>query len=164
MKDRSAFLTPEELALFSHGLALEENPRSACVPAMKWIQDRRGWVSDKAMDFLSEKLHMSLSDLESVATFYSLVYRKPVGKHVILMCDSVSCWILGCETVRDHLKRRLGIDFGQTTPDNRFTWLTIPCLGACDRAPAMMVDETLYGPLTPELIDEILDNYEETSS
>jgi len=164
MKDQSAFLTPEELELFDDGLRLEENPRSACVPAMRWIQDRRGWVSDEAMEFLSERLDVSLSDLESVATFYSLVYRKPVGEHVILMCDSVSCWIMGYETVGDHLRRRLGIEFGQTTEDDRFTLLTIPCLGACDRAPAMMVDETLYGPLTPELIDEILDSYGEAGS
>lgn len=150
-------LTPDELALFDHGLALEENPRSACVAAMKFIQDRRGWVNDEAMEWLSVKLDMSLSDLESVATFYSLIFRKPVGRHVILMCDSVSCWIMGCESVADHLRRRLGIDLGQTTPDGRFTWLTIPCLGACDMAPAMMVDEVLCGPLTPELIDTVLD-------
>jgi NADH-quinone oxidoreductase subunit E len=157
-------LTPEELALFDHGLSLEENPRSACVAAMKFIQDRRGWVDDEAMAWLSQKLDMSLSDLESVATFYSLVYRKPVGRHVILMCDSVSCWIMGSETVREHLRRRLGIDLGETTPDGRFTLLTIPCLGACDMAPAMMVDQVLCGPLTPELIDTILDACEEADS
>jgi NADH-quinone oxidoreductase subunit E len=157
-------LTPDELALFEHGLSLEENPRSACVAAMKFIQDRRGWVNDEAMVWLAKKLDMSLADLESVATFYSLVFRKPLGRHVILMCDSVSCWIMGCESVRDHLRRRLGIDLGETTPDQRFTWLTIPCLGACDMAPAMMVDEVLCGPLTPELIDNILDACDEADS
>lgn len=157
-------LTPDELALFDYGLATEENPRSACVAAMKFIQDRRGWVDDEAMKWLAGKLEMNLSDLESVATFYSLIFRKPVGKHVILMCDSVSCWVMGCETVRDHLRHRLGIDLGQTTPDQRFTWLTIPCLGACDIAPAMMVDEVLFGPLTPEFIDTIIDACEEADS
>ena len=157
-------LTPEELKLFDHGLSLEENPRSACVAAMKFIQDRRGWVSDEAMEWLSVKLDMNLSDLESVATFYSLVFRKPVGRHVILMCDSVSCWVMGCESVADHLRRRLGINLGQTTSDGRFTWLTIPCLGACDMAPAMMVDNVLCGPLTPELIDKVLDACGEVDS
>ena len=157
-------LTPDELAIFDHGLALEENPRSACVAAMKFIQDRRGWVDDEAMVWLSYKLGMSLSELESVATFYSLVFRKPVGRHVILMCDSVSCWVMGCDNVRDHLRRRLGIDLGETTPDGRFTWLTIPCLGACDMAPAMMVDNVLCGPLTPDLIDTVLDACEEGDS
>jgi len=150
-------LTPDELALFDHGLSLEENPRGACVAAMKFIQDRRGWVDDEAMEWLSAKLGMSLSELESVATFYSLIFRKPVGRHVILMCDSVSCWVMGYGTVLDHLRRRLGIDLGQTTSDGNFTLLTIPCLGACDIAPAMMVDEVLCGPLTPELIDTVLD-------
>jgi NADH-quinone oxidoreductase subunit E len=150
-------LTPDELALFDHGLSLEENPRSACVAAMKFIQDRRGWVDDEAMEWLSKKLDMPLAELESVATFYSLVFRKPVGRHVILMCDSVSCWVMGCDTVRDHLRRRLGIDLGGTTADGAFTWLTIPCLGACDMAPAMMVDNVLCGPLTPKLIDDVLD-------
>jgi len=157
-------LTPEELALFDHGLSLEENPRSACVAAMKFIQDRRGWVSDEAMEWLSVKLGMSVAELESVATFYSLVFRKPVGRHVILMCDSVSCWIMGCESVRDHLRRRLGIDLGETTADGSFTVLTIPCLGACDMAPAMMVDEVLCGPLTPELIDNVIDGCLEADS
>jgi NADH-quinone oxidoreductase subunit E len=157
-------LTPDELALFDRGLSLEETHRSACVAAMKFIQDRRGWVNDEAMEWLSGKLGVSVSDLESVATFYSLVFRKPVGRHIILLCDSVSCWIMGYESVRDHLRRRLGIDFGQTTPDGSFTLLTIPCLGACDMAPAMMVDEVLCGPLTPELIDNVLDACEEADS
>jgi NADH-quinone oxidoreductase subunit E len=150
-------LTREELALFDHGLSLEENPRAACIAAMKFIQDRRGWVDDEAMRWLSVKLEMSLAELESVATFYSLIFRKPVGRHIILMCDSVSCWVMGCESAADHLRRRLGIELGQTTADGQFTWLTIPCLGACDIAPAMMVDEVLCGPLTPELIDSVLD-------
>ena len=145
-------LTPDELALFDYGLALEENPRSACVAAMKFIQDRRGWVDDDAMKWLAKKLDMSLAELESVATFYSLIFRKPVGRHTILMCDSVSCWIMGCDSVRDHLRQRLGIDLGGTTADGNFT-----CLGACDIAPAMMVDNVLVGPLTPQLIDDVLD-------
>ena len=151
---------PEELKIFHDGVAQEETPRSACIAALKFFQERRGYVSDEGLTYLAPMLDMTVSDLESVATFYSLIFRKPVGEHVILLCDSVSCFILGHDAVWDHLKKRLGIDLGQTTADNRFTLLTIPCLGACDRAPAMMVDETLYGPLTPESIDEILSRYE----
>ena len=152
-------LSPEELKIFHEGVAQEETPRSACIAALKFVQERRGHVSDDALAYIAPLLDMTVSDLESVATFYSLVFRKPVGEHVILLCDSVSCFILGHDTVLDHLRKRLGIDLGQTTTDNRFTLLTIPCLGACDRAPAMMVDETLYGPLTPEFIDVILNQY-----
>jgi NADH-quinone oxidoreductase subunit E len=152
--------SPEELKIFHDGVSQEETPRSACIAALKFFQERRGYVSDEGLAYLAPMLDMTVSDLESVATFYSLIFRKPVGEHVILLCDSVSCFILGHDAVWDHLKKRLGIDLGQTTSDNRFTLLTIPCLGACDRAPAMMVDETLYGPLTPESIDEILSRYE----
>jgi len=152
-------LSPEELEIFHAGVAQEETPRSACIAALKFVQERRGHVSDEALAYIAPLLDMTVSDLESVATFYSLVFRKPVGEHVILLCDSVSCFILGHDAVLNHLRKRLGIDLGQTTADNRFTLLTIPCLGACDRAPAMMIDETLYGPLTPESIDEILSDY-----
>ena len=152
-------LNPEEIKAIEAGKKKEETPRSTCIAAMNFIQKQRGYVSDENLADLAPMLGMSVSGLESVATFYSLIFRKPVGKHVILLCDSASCWILGKDRVLDHLRQRLGIDLGQTTADNRFTLLTIPCLGACDRAPAMMIDETLYGPLTPESIDGILSNY-----
>jgi len=152
-------LSPEEIEAVEDGKRKEETPRSVCIAAMNFIQKQRGYVSDENLADLAPMLGMTVSGLESVATFYSLIFRKPVGKHVILLCDSASCWILGKDRVLDHLRRRLGIDLGQTTADNRFTLLTIPCLGACDRAPAMMIDETLYGPLTLEAVDEILSGY-----
>jgi NADH-quinone oxidoreductase subunit E len=83
-----------------------------------------------------------------------------VGRHVIMVCDSISCWVLGCEEIVGHLKALLGIQFGETTPDNRFTLLPVTCLGLCEEAPAMMVDDDAYGNLTPEKIDEIIKNYE----
>ena len=134
-----------------------ETPRSACLDAMKAVQRHRGYVSDESLVDLSKVLGMDVAELDSVATFYNLIFRKPVGEHVVLLCDSVSCWIMGYDTVLGHLERRLGITLGQTTEDNRYTLLTIPCLGACDRAPAMMVGETLYGPLDADKIDEILE-------
>ena len=157
-------LSPEEIKAIEDGIKKEETPRSTCIAAMNFIQTQRGYVSDENLTDLAPMLGMSVSGLESVATFYSLIFRKPVGKHVILLCDSVSCWILGKDRVLDHLRLRLGIDLGQTTADNRFTLLTIPCLGACDRAPAMMIDKTLYGPLTPESIDGILSKYRNPDS
>jgi len=80
-----------------------------------------------------------------------------VGRHVIMLCDSVSCWIMGYDHMREHLKAKLGIDFGETTPDNRFTLLPIVCLGACERAPAMTIDNDLYGNLDPAGIDGLLE-------
>ena len=99
-------------------------------------------------------------ELDSVATFYNLIYRKPVGKHVIMLCDSVSCWIMGYDRVRDHVCSRLGASLGATTDDGRFTLLPIVCLGACDHAPAMMVDGELHTDLDERRIDAVLARYE----
>jgi len=104
-------------------------------------------------------LDMTPDELDSVATFYNLIFRQPVGRHVILVCDTVSCWVMGYEEIVAQLGERLGIAFGQTTADGRFTLLPIPCLGACDRAPAMMIDDDLHGPVLPEALDEILARY-----
>jgi NADH-quinone oxidoreductase subunit E len=134
-----------------------EKKRGVSVEAMKIVQRHRGWVSTQAIEEIAEFLEMTPDELDGVATFYNLIFRKPVGKHVILVCDSVSCWIMGYEEVRSHLLNRLGIQFGQTTGDGRFTLLPVPCLGACDQAPAMMVNDKLYGNLDPVKIDEILE-------
>jgi NADH-quinone oxidoreductase subunit E len=136
-----------------------DNPRAAAIDALMAIRTRRGWVSDEALADLADAMQVSAHELDSVATFYNLVFRKPVGRHVILLCDSVSCWIMGYETVREFLETRLGIALGETTADGRFTLLTVPCLGACDEAPAMMIDEDLHGHLTPERIKSILERY-----
>jgi NADH-quinone oxidoreductase subunit E len=135
--------------------------RAAGLGALKIVQRHRGWVSDEILRETAKLLQMTPDELDSVATFFSLIFRKPVGRHVILVCDSVSCWVMGYDEVREHLKARIGIGLGETTADGRFTMLPIACLGACDRAPAMMVDEELYGNLTPEKIDEILAAYSE---
>jgi NADH-quinone oxidoreductase subunit E len=135
------------------------NPRAAAIDALMAIRMRRGHVSDEALADLAGLMGVSAHELESVATFYNLIYRRPVGRHVILLCDSVSCWIMGYDDVREHLMATLSITFGETTRDGRFTLLTVPCLGACDHAPAMMIDEDLHGDLTPERIDTILARY-----
>jgi NADH-quinone oxidoreductase subunit E len=132
--------------------------QGACVDALKIVQKHRGWVSDEIRG-IAEMLDMTADELDGIATFYNLIFRRPVGKHVILVCDSISCWIMGYEPVKEHLKRRLGIGLGETTPDGQFTVLPVPCLGACDHAPAMMVDEELHLDLTDERIDEILERY-----
>jgi len=153
-------LSDEERREIEEELAPYERPEGACIDALKVVQRHRGWVSDEALSDVAAFLGMTPTQLDGVATFYNLIFREPVGRHVILICNSVSCWIMGYESLHDHLARRLGIDFGQTTADNRFTLLPIACLGHCDHAPAVLVDDDLYGDLTPPLIDEILDRYE----
>jgi NADH-quinone oxidoreductase subunit E len=140
-------------------LARCEFKQSAAIDALKIIQKHQGWVSDEGLREAARMLAMTPEELDAVATFYSFVFRKPVGRHVILVCDSISCWVMGYNPLMDLLKTKLGIAFGETTGDLRFTLLPISCLGACDRAPAMMVDEELYGPVTAEMMDEILNKY-----
>ncbi len=153
-------LSEEERREIEAEVANYEQKKAACIDAMKIVQEHRGWVSDEAIQDLAGFLEMSPDELDSVATFYNLIYRKPVGRHVILVCDSVSCWIMGYDPIREHLTSRLGIGLGETTQDGRFTLLPIVCLGTCDHAPAMMVDDELYGDLDPAKIDEILAKHE----
>ncbi|MGC2547937.1 MAG: NADH-quinone oxidoreductase subunit NuoE [Silvibacterium sp.] len=150
-------LTAEERQEIEAELKRYPTRQAVCIDAMKIVQRHRGWVSDENIRDIGELLEMSPADLDGVATFYNLIFRKPVGRHVVMLCDSVSCWIMGYERMREHLISRLGIQFGETTPDNRFTLLPIVCLGACDHAPAMIVNNNLHGDLDRDKIDKLLD-------
>lgn len=132
---------------------------AASIEALKIVQKYRGWISDESIRDIAQYLEMSPDELDGLATFYSLVFRKPVGRHVILVCDSVSCWIMGFEGLMDYLKQKLEIKLGETTRDERFTLLTIPCLGTCDHAPALMIDNELHHDLTTQKLDKILEQY-----
>jgi NADH-quinone oxidoreductase subunit E len=155
-------LTKEELEEIEHELAHYEQPSAATIEALKIVQKHRGWVPDDAVKAIAEKLKTSAADVDSVATFYNLIFRRPVGRHVIFQCDSVSCHIMGADGLRKKLEARLGIKPGQTTADNRFTLLPIVCLGTCDRAPAMLIDQDLHRNLedVPDtMLDELLAGY-----
>ncbi len=152
-------LTPEEKSEIEAESARYERKRGAVIEVLKLIQRRRGWVSDETVRDVAEVLEMTPAEVEGVATFYSLIFRQPVGRHVILICDSVSCWTMGYDAIREHLQAKLSVRLGQTSADGCFTLLPASCLGACDLAPAMMVDEELYGNLTPPKVDEILAKY-----
>jgi NADH-quinone oxidoreductase subunit E len=136
--------------------------QAACIEAMKIVQRHRGWVSDESIREIAELLEMTPDELDSVATFYNLIFRRPVGRHVILICDSVSCWIMGCDQMIGRLRERLGIGLGETTANGDFTLLPIACLGTCDHAPALMIDSHLHRNVTPGAIDQLLDRYRGT--
>lgn len=157
-------LSEEERKEIEQELTHHEYKRGACIEALKIMQRHRRWISDETIADLAPVLEMSPDEIDNVATFYNLIYRQPVGEHVILLCDSISCWIMGYEQVREHLKSRLGIDLGGTTSDDQFTLIPMVCLGTCDHAPAMMIDEELYRDLTPQKIDQILDSYKNGKS
>lgn len=152
-------LSNEEILEINAELAHAVTKASASVDALNIVQRHRGWVSGEAINDVAPMLDMTTDELDAVATFYSFIFRKPVGRHVILVCDSISCWVMRYNPLLDLLKTQMGIAFGETTTDKRFTLLPISCLGACDRAPAMMVDEDLYGPVTSEMMEEILQKY-----
>jgi NADH-quinone oxidoreductase subunit E len=131
--------------------------RAALSEALVIAQQSRGWVSDESLADAAREVGVSVASAESVATFYELVYRRPVGEHVILVCDSVSCWIRDGERLIDALKKKLGIELGGTTSDGQFTLLPVGCLGLCERAPAIMIDDEAYGGLTPDALDTLID-------
>jgi len=152
-------LADQEKREIDEELLKYDRKRAAAPETLKIVQKYRGWISNESLDDIARYLDMTTHELDSVATCYNLIFRKPVGRHIILICDSVSCWIMGYEQVVKHIKRRLGVDLGQTTSDRRFTLLPVACLGACDKAPAMIIDNDLHVELSPTKVDEILDGY-----
>jgi NADH-quinone oxidoreductase subunit E len=154
---KKTMLTQEEKNEIQGELAKYEAKRAAAPEALKIVQKYRGWISDDSLKEIADYLDMTSEEMESIATCYNLIFRKPVGRHVILICDSVACWVMGYEQIRDHLQKRLGVKLGETTADDKFTLLPVCCIGACDEAPAMILDGTMHGKLDVEKIDSILD-------
>ncbi|HET9147829.1 MAG TPA: NADH-quinone oxidoreductase subunit NuoE [Acetobacteraceae bacterium] len=134
-----------------------DSGRAVCIEALKYVQGRHRWISDAHLAEIAALLEMSPAELEGVATFYNLIFRRPVGRRVIFLCDSVSCWIMGRDAVQARLRERLGIGPGETTADGEYTLLPIVCLGCCDHAPAMLIDDALHGDLDPARVDALLD-------
>ncbi|KYP97315.1 NADH dehydrogenase [Sodalis-like endosymbiont of Proechinophthirus fluctus] len=136
-----------------------EDARAALIEALKIVQKNRGWVPDGAIIAIAQVLGIPSSDVEGVATFYSQIFRQPVGRHVIRYCDSVVCYITGYQGIQAALEQSLNVKPGQTTPDGRFTLLPTCCLGNCDKGPTMMVDDDTHVHLTPEGICSLLGQY-----
>ena len=152
-------LSAEEIAAIERALTQYPDKRAACVDALKIVQRERGWVADEPLRGIAALLEMSVDDLDAVATFYNLIYRRPVGRHVVHVCDSVSCWLLGADAIAAQLRDELGARYGETTADGRLTVLPIPCLGACDRAPALYVDGELHTGVAPDSVARVLEPY-----
>ncbi len=145
-------LSSEELAEIDAEIAHLPYRSGAAIDALKIVQAHRGWVSDESLRAIAHHLEMSAEELEGVATFYNLIFRRPVGDRVILLCNSISCWIKGCDNMQAKITEQLGIGLGETTGDERYTLLPVTCLGACDKAPVMMVGDDLYENITEQQI------------
>jgi NADH-quinone oxidoreductase subunit E len=152
-------LTADDIRAIEELARQYADKRAACIEALKCVQRTHRWISDERLRQVAALLDMSPDELDGVATFYNLIFRRPVGSHVILLCDSISCWIMGQPELRRSLEQRLQIKQGETTPDGRFTVLPIVCLGHCDHAPAMMIDDDLHGDLDTGRLDKLLESY-----
>ena len=133
------------------------HPREKIVDVMYAFQEYYGYFSDGAVREAAELLDMTPLEIEELATFYDFIYREPVGRYVIHVCDSAVCWMYGSDSLMDYLGRKLGISAGETTPDGLFTLLPVCCIGYCDHAPAMLINGKPYGEPTPDSVDQTID-------
>jgi NADH-quinone oxidoreductase subunit E len=154
-------LTDEEKTHIDEEVAKYPKKQYAALDALLVVQQYRGFISDDTLKDVADYLNISAAELDGVATFYNLIYRKPVGEYVVRLCDSVSCFITGYENIRAAIENYLDVSFGQTTKDKKFTLLRAQCLGTCDKAPAMMVNQNLHQNLDQNNTIEILKNYQE---
>ena len=149
-------LTEAERAVIETLIAHGPVPRAACTDVLRYVQDQRCYITDDLLGEIGTMLDMSTAELDEVATFYNLIFRRPVGETVLFLCDSITCWMLGQPELQAHLHRRLGIRPGETTADGRLTLLPIVCLGHCDHAPAMLLGRALHGDLDRGKLDDLL--------
>ncbi|WPC03248.1 NADH-quinone oxidoreductase subunit NuoE [Pseudomonas benzenivorans] len=152
-------LSTRERAAIEQEMHHYEDPRAASIEALKIVQQERGWVPDGAAEAIGAVLGIPASDVEGVATFYSQIFRQPVGRHIIRVCDSMTCFIGGHESLLSSIQQELGIGLGQTSADGRFTLLPVCCLGNCDKAPALMIDDDTFGDVRPEAVARLLEGY-----
>jgi len=138
-------------------MAHTDHARELVVDILLALQEHYGHLSDEAVEEAAVLLGMSPLEIEEVATFYTFIYREPVGKYVIHVCDSVICWMDGYESIKDYLCKKLDIDLGGTTADGLFTLLPVCCIGYCDQSPAMLINRKVYGHLTQQKLDVILE-------
>jgi NADH-quinone oxidoreductase subunit E len=156
---------PQEIAVFSPEVEAEIDKhlakypvkRSAILPLMFIVQRERGWLDPPGVAYLADRLGVRITDIWEVATFYSMINTKPVGRYHLQICKTLSCKILGADKLTEHCTRKLGIKAGETTEDGLFTVSFVECLGSCGTAPMMQIGFDFYEDLTTEKLDEILE-------
>ncbi len=130
--------------------------RSAVLPALHIAQQEEGYITQEGLQAVAEILNLTVDDVESVATFYTMYYQQPMGKKVIKVCNSISCYLRNCDALIEHMEQRLGIQRGETTPDGNFTLLTVECLASCGTAPVLQVNDEFVENVTPEKADQLI--------
>jgi len=134
--------------------------RSALIPSLQLAQKEAGYLSNDTICEIARIFELTPNEVYEVATFYTMFYKKPVGKYVIQVCTNISCLLCNAEDIVSHLTGKLGVRFGETTPDGKYTLLEAECLGSCGTSPVIQINETYYEELTPEKVDQILDSLE----
>jgi NADH-quinone oxidoreductase subunit E len=133
-------------------------PRSALIPALQLAQVEAGYLSEDLVSEIAGMFKLTPGEVFEVASFYSMLFKKPVGKYVIQVCTNISCLLRKSDQIMEHLQKRLGIRPGETTPDRRFTLLEVECLASCGTAPAAQINDGYHENLTIEKLDQILDD------
>ncbi|QJC31380.1 NADH-quinone oxidoreductase subunit NuoE [Enterobacteriaceae endosymbiont of Macroplea mutica] len=152
-------LNNQDIKIINNIIKNYECRKAAIIEILILCQKKYGWVSEHNMNIIAHILKLDISEIESIATFYSQIFRYPVGKYVIKYCDSVVCYIKNYKPILQHIKKKLHINIGQTSIDNRFTLLPICCLGHCNNSPVIMINECVYTNITIKSINIILDKY-----
>lgn len=135
-----------------------ETRRSALIPALWAVQKRLGWLSEESMAEVAGILDIPPASVQNVATFHTMFFTKPVGKHIVWVCRTLSCALKGAQEVEHYIYEKLGISSGETTPDGKITVMEAECLAACGSAPVMLVDNVLHENLTRKSVDRVLDD------
>lgn len=135
--------------------------RSAVMPSLHIVQEEDGYITQEGLQAVAEAVGMTIDDVKSIATFYTMYYQQPPGKKVIRVCTSISCYLRNCDALVEHLEQRLGIKRGETTADGNYTLLTFECLASCGTAPVLQVNDDFVENLTLEKVDALLDKLDQ---
>lgn len=158
MPDEVAEFSPAVEAEIDRHLAKYPVIRSAILPLMFIVQRERGYLDGPGVNYLARRLKLRITDIWEVATFYSMIHTKPIGKYHIQVCKTLSCKLLGSQKITEHCGRKLGIKVGETTADGRFSLSEVECLGSCGTAPMFQINFDYHENLTPDKVDQILDS------
>lgn len=155
---RPAEFPPEARERIDRILTRYPTKQAALLPVLWVAQETWGWVSREAAEEVARLLEISPAHVSGVLTFYTMYNLRPVGRHLLQFCTSISCHIAGAGQLLDHCRNRLGIDLGQTTEDGRFTMVEVECIAGCDRAPSMMINDAYHEPMDAARLDALLND------